>query len=154
MKTTAPNYVTIVTPSGNMSSALRSYLSTLPGLVVEQFSSYHPGNLIELCQYPADCFVLDVDAFQQQDADPTNLKETIIFLHTTYPNSAVALVVNSHEQKFELVNLGAELVLLKGFLEEPLMQFFSTSGSPEETNSCQKHTCETTRSQNYFPRPL
>ena len=126
MSAKKPIFVTFIGPLGIFRSSLRSYLSTLPGVCINRFSPEQDVDINEIGQQPSDIFLMDVDAFRPPAILTTALMQSIDRLHRTHPEALVVLLVNNLDQKQVVSACGAELVLLKGSMEESFNTFLAT----------------------------
>ena len=80
----------------------------------------NPQSLGSVFQYPADIIILDVDVLMGSTQGFLQLQEMVTQLRTTECATKVIIIVNNPNQKSKMEKIGADQVLIKGMLEEPL----------------------------------
>jgi len=114
--------VLIAAPDGIMSSALRTFLNTQPGVhVTAQASSRSEAEQALKNQRP-ELLVLDCDLAERNSEDGASLADTIHHLHGLHASVHIILLVNSLQQKQAALEAGANQVILKGNLDVQLPQ--------------------------------
>jgi hypothetical protein len=114
--------ITIIAPDGVMRSSLRSFLASLPGMLQKDIEMANLQNLPYVTQNPPDIIIVDVDVVYGSTQGIPQLKEMVTVLRTPPCTTKVILIVNNFDQKSKMGMIGADQVLLKGMLEEPLLR--------------------------------
>ena len=73
-------------------------------------------------QNPPDIVIVDVDVLYGNAQGIPQLQEMVTFLRTSPCATKVILIVNNFDQKSKMGIIGADQVLMKGMLEEPLLR--------------------------------
>lgn len=71
-------------------------------------------------QNPADLIIVDVDVLEGSTQGFCQLQEMVTALRTALCAAKVIIIVNTPDQKSKMEQTGADQVLIKGMLEEPL----------------------------------
>ena len=112
--------ITIIAPDGVMRSSLRSFLASLPGMQQKDIEMVNIQALDCVLQNPPDIVIVDVDVLYGNAQGIPQLQEMVTQLRTTECATKVILIVNNPDQKSKMEKIGADQVLIKGMLEEPL----------------------------------
>jgi hypothetical protein len=128
--------VAIVAPAGVMSNSLKFFLSTLNQVNAELAHLESITDFPTIIHSPPEIWIVDMDILKNPLNAQPQLKDFIELLRSKSNACKVILIVNSMDQKRDLQALGADRVLLKRNMEEPLasicaqihQQLLSTNG--------------------------
>ena len=119
--------VVLAAPAGIMSSSLRTFLQTLPGVKVVEHCIDQAGTLFALQKNRPNLLIIDLDMLENGSGISNTLEGFIGRVRALNPEMQVIVLVNSLKQKQAAENSGADEILLKGMLEGPLAQFCSSA---------------------------
>jgi DNA-binding NarL/FixJ family response regulator len=122
--------VVIAAPLGIMSSSLRTFLHTLPGVRVVEHCTDQAGALSALGNQRPDCLIIDLDMLDKGFGLGNTLDGFIGQVRSLDLETQIMVLVNTLKQKRAAIETGADEALMKGMLEGPLVQFFSAVRQP------------------------
>jgi DNA-binding NarL/FixJ family response regulator len=114
--------VIIAAPAGIMSSSLRTFLQTVPGVQVVAQVTTQAGALSALNGDRQQLMLLDADLAGKGLVQVEMLAILIRIAHRACPNLHSIVLINTPAQKLAVLAAGANQAILKGALDEELRQ--------------------------------
>jgi DNA-binding NarL/FixJ family response regulator len=122
METDFPISALIAAPEGVLSSALRTFLETLPGVRVVARSTSQADALRDLAGHRPTLLLLDCSLNGGGDQNSLPLQSFLAQIHTLVPGITTITIANDLQQRQLAVNAGAGQVILKSGFDPSLRQ--------------------------------
>jgi DNA-binding NarL/FixJ family response regulator len=122
METSFPVTVLIAAPEGIQSSALRTYLETLPGVRVVGRSASQAEALQDLANCQPRLLLLDCSLNNEGGKTCLSMQPYLAQVYAMVPTIQVIALAGDRRQKQLALEAGAIQVILKGGFDQPLRQ--------------------------------
>jgi DNA-binding NarL/FixJ family response regulator len=122
METIFPVTVLIASPEGILSSALCTFLETLPGVQVIARPTSQAETLRDLVNFHPRLLLLDCGLNSDRQQTSISLQSFITQIHALAPEVHTIAIVNDLRQKQLALNVGISQAILKGTYDQPLCQ--------------------------------